>query len=64
MVKRGWEGLDGRPCPVPLEGLDGRPCPVPLKDTAGDLSPSAPSPLRGEGWGEAALWIRQQYPKA
>jgi len=52
VVKRGWEGLDGRPCPVSL------------KDTAGDLSPSAPSPLRGEGWGEAALWIRQQYPKA
>ena len=27
-------------------------------------SPSAPSPLRGEGWGEAvALWIRQQYPQ-
>src|SRR5713226_1660351 len=29
-----------------------------LEDTAGELSPSAPSPLRGEGWGEAAaLWI-------
>ncbi len=29
-----------------------------LEDTAGDLSPSAPSPRSGEGWGEAhALWI-------
>ncbi len=35
-----------------------------LPDTAGELSPSAPSPRSGEGWGEAAaLWIRQQYPK-
>src|SRR5216683_1296646 len=25
-----------------------------LEDTAGDLSPSAPSPLRGEGWGKKA----------
>ena len=34
-----------------------------LADTAGELSPSAPSPRSGEGWGEAAaLWIRQQYP--
>src|SRR5260370_22006789 len=30
----------------------------PLKNTAGELSPSAPSPHSGEGWGEAAaLWI-------
>src|SRR5712692_10782226 len=29
-----------------------------LEDTAGELSPSAPSPRSGEGWGEAAaLWI-------
>src|SRR5712692_7103972 len=29
-----------------------------LEDTAGKLSPSAPSPRSGEGWGEAAaLWI-------
>jgi hypothetical protein len=25
-----------------------------LEDTAGELSPSAPSPLRGEGWGKNA----------
>ena len=44
----------------------------PLKDTAGELSPSAPSPRSGEGWGKNApgehykgrrLWIRQQYLK-
>ena len=28
-----------------------------LEDTAGDLSPSAPSPRSGEGWGEAASSI-------
>src|SRR5216684_1248060 len=35
-----------------------RPLRFTRKDTAGELSPSTPSPLRGESWGEAAaLWI-------
>src|SRR6266851_4972179 len=42
----------------PCLNAHNRPLRFTRKDTAGELSPSAPSPLRGESWGEAAaLWI-------